>query len=327
MLGGEGAGIVVEVGAEVPASPGRRRHRDAPLRLRPARRHRARSALAVPESWSFEQAASVPVVFATAFYGLCDLAGLKAGERVLIHAGAGGVGIAATRLAHHLGAEVFATASPAKWDVLREAGLAEDHIASSRELEFKDKFLKTTGGEGVDVVLNSLAGEFVEASLELLPRGGRFLEMGKTDIRDPEQVAAEHKGLTYMPFDTVEAGPERTREILAEILALFEEGALAHLPIESRDVREAPAAFRRLREGQNVGKLILTLPRSLDPERTVLITGATGTLGAAHRPPPHRAPRRPPPAAGQPLGPRSPGGSRAASRPPGTGRKGRDRRL
>src|SRR4029077_2655764 len=234
----------------------------------------------IPASWSFEQAAAMPIVFATAYYGLFDLAGLKAGEKVLIHAGAGGVGMAAIQLARHLGAEVFATAGPAKWEVLREAGIEEDHIASSRELEFKDKFLETTDGEGVDVVLNALAGEFVDASLALLPRGGRFLEMGKMDIRDPERVAAEHKGVSYRAFDLVEAGPGRTGEMLAEIAGLFEQGALHHSPITAWDMRKAPQAFRHLREGRNVGKVVLSVPRAIDPERTVLIPGATGGLGA-----------------------------------------------
>ncbi len=234
----------------------------------------------IPASWSFEQAASVPIVFSTALYGLRDLAGLKAGEKVLIHAGAGGVGIAAVQLAHHFGAEVFATASPSKWEVLKEAGLDPDHIASSRDLEFKQKFLDTTGGEGVDVVLNSLAGEFVDASLELLPRGGRFLEMGKTDIRDPERLAGEHEGVTYMPFDTVEAGPGRIGEILDDILALFECGALETPAAEELGPAPGPRSLPSPREGRNVGKVVLTAPRALDPERTILITGATGGLGS-----------------------------------------------
>src|SRR4029077_12694550 len=184
------------------------------------------------------------------------------------------------QIAHHLGAEVFATASPAKWEALREAGLAEDHIASSRDLEFKDKFLEATGGEGVDVVLNALAGEFVDASLALLPRGGRFLEMGKTDIRDPEQIGAEHEAVSYRAFDLVEAGPAHIGEMFAEITELFEQGALRHSPITAWDMRRAPQAFRHLREGKNVGKVVLNVPRAVDPERTTLITGATGGLGA-----------------------------------------------
>ncbi|OEV06458.1 zinc-binding dehydrogenase, partial [Streptomyces oceani] len=145
--------------------------------------------------WSFAQAASVPIVFLTAYYALVDLGGVRAGERVLVHAAAGGVGSAAVQLGRHLGAEVFGTASVGKWDALRAAGLDEEHIASSRDLDFEDAFLGVTGGRGMDVVLDSLAREFVDASLRLLPRGGRFLEMGKTDIREPEKVAVDHEGV------------------------------------------------------------------------------------------------------------------------------------
>ena len=280
-IGGEGAGIVTEIGAEVSdLAVGERVLGLIANSFGPIATTERDFLIPVPASWSFEQAAALPIVFATAFYGLRDLAGLKAGEKVLIHAGAGGVGMAAIGIAKHTGAEVFATASPSKWDVLREAGLDDDHIASSRELEFKEKFLKTTGGEGVDVTLNALAGEFVDASLALMPRGGRFLEMGKTDIRDPEQIAKEHPDLTYIPFDVIEAGPSRSGEILAEVAELIEAGELEHSPIQAFDLRQAPQAFRQLREGRNVGKLVLTVPRAIDPERTVLITGATGGLGA-----------------------------------------------
>ena len=280
-IGSEGAGVVVEVGSEVQdLSPG-----DPVMGLigdsfAPLARVRRDFVAPMPEGWSFEQAAAVPIVFLTARYGLIDLAGLQADEKVLIHAGAGGVGTAAIQLARHIGAEVFATASPAKWGVLREMGIAEDHIASSRDLDFKDKFLKTTQGEGVDVVLNALAGEFVDASLDLLPKGGRFVEMGKTDIRDPEQVAADRPDVTYRAFDMLEAGPERIAQMLTETTALFEQGAFTLPPIATYDMREAPEAFRLLREGGNVGKLVLTAPQPLDPEKTTLITGGTGGLGA-----------------------------------------------
>src|SRR5439155_1740933 len=99
------------------------------------------------------------------------------------------------------GADVYATAHPDKWQTLEELGLDRTHISSSRSLEFKDEFLGSTDARGVDVVLDSLAGEFVDASLDLLPRGGRFIEMGKTDIRDPELVAAKHSGVSYRAFD------------------------------------------------------------------------------------------------------------------------------
>src|ERR1039457_3018256 len=115
-----------------------------------------------------------------------------AGGSVLGHAGAGGVGMAAIQMARHLGAEVFATASPGKWPTLRSLGVAEDHIASSRSAEFEGAFRAVTGGRGMDVVLNSLTGELTDASLRLLADGGQFIEMGKADIRNPQQVAATH---------------------------------------------------------------------------------------------------------------------------------------
>jgi mycoketide-CoA synthase len=280
-IGSEGAGIVTEVGAAVgDLAPGDRvmgliADAFAPLAIA------ERSLLApLPEGWSFEQAAAVPTVFSTAYYGLHDLAGLGAGERVLVHAAAGGVGMAAVQIARHLGAEVFVTASPAKWGALEAMGIARDRIASSRDLDFKEKFLGATGGQGMDVVLNSLAGDFVDASLALLPRGGRFQEMGKTDIREAEALSTEHPGVSYRAFDLAEAGPERLGEILAALLALFESGALGHSPIAAWDMRRAPEAFRHLREGRNVGKVVLEAPRALDPDKTVLITGATGGLGA-----------------------------------------------
>ena len=279
LIGGEGAGVVVEAGSEVDdLSPGDRVLGLIPGAFGPLARVDRDVLVPMPAGWSFEQAAAMPIVFATAYYGLVDLAGLQASERVLIHAGAGGVGMAAIGIAKHLGAEVFATASPSKWEVLREMGIEEERIASSRDLDFREKFLRATEGEGVDVVLNALAGEFVDASLALMPRGGRFLEMGKTDVRDPKEVAEEHAGVAYRAFDLFEAGT-RTGEILADVAALLERGALRHSPTTTWDVREAPRAFRHLREGANVGKVVLEIPRAIDPERTVLITGATGGLG------------------------------------------------
>jgi NADPH:quinone reductase-like Zn-dependent oxidoreductase len=129
-------------------------------------------------------------------------------------------------------------------------------------------------------VLNALAGDFVDASLDLLVRGGRFVEMGKTDVRDPEQVAASHAGTSYLAFDLGEAGPQRLRQAFLEVLSLFERGALGALPVRTWDIRDAPTAFRYLREGHNVGKIVLTIPRAAEPPGTVLITGGTGALGS-----------------------------------------------
>ncbi|MFC4852878.1 type I polyketide synthase [Actinophytocola glycyrrhizae] len=229
--------------------------------------------------WSFAQAASVPTVFLTAYHGLADLAGVQSGQTVLVHAAAGGVGMAAVQIARHLGAEVYATASPAKHGVLRAMGLDDDHIASSRDTDFEFAFRAATDGRGVDVVLNSLTGPFVDASLEVLAAGGRFIEMGKTDIRDADAVAADHPGVTYRAFDLADAGAERIADMLVTITRLIDEGALQVLPVTGWDVRDAATAFRHMATGRHTGKNVLTFPRRLDPGGTVLVTGGTGTLG------------------------------------------------
>ncbi|MFT2020316.1 SDR family NAD(P)-dependent oxidoreductase, partial [Streptomyces sp. 796.1] len=234
----------------------------------------------MPAGWTFAQAATTPVVFLTAYYGLRDLAGLRAGESVLIHAAAGGVGMAATQLAHHWGGTVFATASPAKWEAVRALGVPATHLASSRDLDFARHVDDATGGRGVDVVLNSLTGEFVDASLGLLAPDGRFVEMGKTDLRDPARVAADQPGVRYQAFDLVDAaGPDRIHQLLNELVELFESGALTPLPVRAWDVRQAADALRFVSQARHVGKVALTVPQTPRPDGTVLITGGTGTLG------------------------------------------------
>ncbi|MGV9387455.1 type I polyketide synthase, partial [Nonomuraea sp. NPDC003707] len=199
---------------------------------------------------------------------------------MLIHSGAGGVGMAAIQIARHLGAEVFATASPAKQHVLRALGVPDDHIASSRDLDFADAFATVMGGAGMDVVLNSLAGPFTDASLDLLAEGGRFIEMGKTDRRDPADVAGTHPQVRYRSFDLMDAGHERVGQMLGELLDLFASQELAALPVRCWPVQQARQAFRHMAQARHTGKIILTMPRSLDPDGTVLITGGTGGLGA-----------------------------------------------
>uniref|UniRef100_UPI000A886F06 type I polyketide synthase n=1 Tax=Actinomadura kijaniata TaxID=46161 RepID=UPI000A886F06 len=282
-IGSEAAGVVVETGADVTdLAPG-----DAVMGLfpegavGPVAVADRRALTRVPPGWTFVQAAAAPVAFLTAYYALRDLGGLRAGQRLLVHAATGGVGMAAVQLARHWGAEVYATASTPKWGTLRAMGFDDDHIADSRTLAFEDEFRAATGGEGMDVVLDSLAGEFVDASLRLLPRGGRFLEMGKTDVRDADEVARRHPGVAYRAFETVEAGPDHVGRMLAELDALFAEGALRPLPVTAFDVRHAPQAFRLMSQARHTGKLVLTLPRPLAADGTVLVTGGTGTLGAA----------------------------------------------
>ncbi|KFX05890.1 polyketide synthase [Pectobacterium betavasculorum] len=227
----------------------------------------------LPDDWTFAQAAGIPIAFLTAYYALMQLASLRQGERVLIHAAAGGVGQAAVQLAHHLGAEVFATAHPDKWPVLRQLGIADDHIASSRNLKFTGQFRPLLSDKGIDVVLNSLTGEFIDASMSLMASGGRFVELGKTDIREDFPT-----DLIYHYLDRPDKDPELTAEMITTLLSLMRAGSLAPLPITAFDIREAVSAFRLMQQGRHTGKVVLTFPQQLNPDGTVLITGGTGTL-------------------------------------------------
>ncbi|MFH8607041.1 SDR family NAD(P)-dependent oxidoreductase [Streptomyces sp. NPDC018029] len=280
-LGGEGAGVVTETGPGVThLSVGDRVMGVLHGSFGPTAVADTRMVAPVPQGWDMRQAAAMPVAYLTAWYGLVELAGLKAGERVLIHAATGGVGMAAVQIARHLGAEVFATASAAKHAVLEEMGIDAAHRASSRDLAFEDTFRQATDGRGMDVVLNSLTGEFIDASLRLLGDGGRFLEMGKTDVRTPEEVTAEYPGVTYTVYDLVtDAGPDRIAVMMGELGERFASGALDPLPVRSWPLDKAREAFRFMSQAKHTGKLVLDVPAPLDPDGTVLITGGTGALG------------------------------------------------
>jgi amino acid adenylation domain-containing protein len=279
-LGNEGAGVVVEVADDVRTlRPGDRvMGMFYAIGPRVVRDHRFFGRF--PSTWSFEQAAATPVAFLTAYCSLRTLAGLTAGQRLLVHAATGGVGLAAVQLARYWGAEVFATASPPKWGMLRDLGFDDAHVANSRTCDFASAFLDATAGAGVDVVLNSLAGEFVDAALDLLPRGGQFIELGKTGIRDPQQISDAHPGVRYQPFDLTRVGPDDTQAMLSELASMFDRGVLHPLPTSVHDLRQTPEALKHLSQARHTGKLALTLPRPLDPAGTVLITGGTGVLGA-----------------------------------------------
>jgi polyketide synthase 7 len=289
-LGAEGAGVVVEVGPGVTGvAVG-----DEVMGLLGAVASQAtvdeRLLAPVPPGWPLAEAAGVPVVFLTALYGLSVLAGVRAGDRVLVHAATGGVGMAAVQLARHWGAEVFATASRGKWGILRDMGFDDDHIADSRTIAFEEKFLSVTRGAGVAVVLNSLAGEFTDASLRLLSPGGRFIDMGKTDPRDAGDIAERYRGAQYRAFDLMEVGPERIATMLAEVVGLLREGALKPLPTRAFDVRCAAAAYRFVSQARHIGKVVLTMPSGPGEllsgcgglaGGTVVVTGGTGMAGAA----------------------------------------------
>jgi acyl transferase domain-containing protein/acyl carrier protein len=233
-------------------------------------------------------AVTLPITFLTAVYGLDHLAALRAGERILIHAGAGGVGLAAIQLARRAGAEIFATAgSPRKRDYLRSLGV--DHVLDSRSLAFVDQIHAITGGRGVDVVLNSLAGEFVTRSMSLLGPGGRFIELGKVDILDAAAIPA---GVAYHHFDL---GEECERDgtlwqkMFAELLAAIEAGTLRPLPREVYAIEDARSAFRYMAQGRHIGKLVLTIDGAggqalhgrarIAEDGAYLITGGLGGLG------------------------------------------------
>lgn len=242
----------------------------------------ARQVVRMPKNLSFEEAATIPMTFLTAWYGLHVLGSMKHGEKVLIHSAAGGVGMAAVQLAQLHRAEVYGTASEPKWPALRELGLDDDHIASSRSLEFVDRFSKTAPGKSFDVVLNSLAREFIDASLALLGNGGRFLEMGKIDLREQSWIAKHHPGVTYRVYNLPEAGPDRIYEMLVALADLFAAGKLKPLPRRTFPMNCASDALRFMAQARHVGKVVLVpaQQRSLvQPDGAVLVTGGVGGLG------------------------------------------------
>ncbi len=238
-----------------------------------------------PASLSFAEAATIPTAFLTAYYGLHDLAKMQAGNKVLIHAAAGGVGQAAVQLAQLAGAEIVATASPAKWDFLRSIGIS--HIFNSRTLEFTDEIHKFIP-DGVDVILNSLNGDFIPKNLEILAAQGRFVEIGKVGIWDAEQVQQVRSDVDYLPFDLLEISqqhPALIANLLRQLMLLFQQGKLRPLPYVSFEIQDAIEAFRYMAQAKHIGKVVITLPH-LTPNQPVvrsdscyLITGGTGGLG------------------------------------------------
>lgn len=251
----------------------------------------------VPERVSTEEAATVPAAYLTAWYGLSHLARLRAGERVLIHAATGGVGLAAIHIARARGAEVFATAgTPEKRAHLAEMGL--ERVMDSRSLEFAEQVLAATGGEGVDVVLNSVTGAAQRAGLALLRTGGRFVEIGKRDIYAEHRVslAPFRHNLTFASVDlglVVDQLPALTASMLGEIGRGLIDGSLVPLPLTTYSVDELPEAFRTLGAGKHIGKLVVRIPTEgsrqvpVDPDDVpvvrsggaYVVTGGFGGLG------------------------------------------------
>ena len=283
-LGGECAGVVTAVGAEVSdLAVG-----DAVFGFAPgafATHCMASAALLrrVPAGVDLAAAATMPITFCTALAAF-ELAGLRGGDRTLIHAGAGGVGLAAIQLAQAAGAEVFVTASAGKRDYLRRLGLR--HVFDSRSTSFAADILAATDGQGVEVVLNSLTSEgFIAASLSALASGGRFVEIGKRDIWTPEQMAAARPDVAYHILaidDWIRNEPARVGALLDRLLEALARSAARPLPRRCFDLSEAPAALRLMQRAGHVGKLVLTVdqpqPRG---DGGYLVTGGLGALGVA----------------------------------------------
>ncbi|MCV7380588.1 polyketide synthase [Mycobacterium alsense] len=236
----------------------------------------------IPPRVSAVDAATIPAAALTARLAF-DWARLKPGDRVLIHAASGGVGLAAIQMAQRHGATVFATASTYKRATLRRLGV--EYVYDSRTTDFADQILADTGGSGVDVVLNSLTNEgFVEATVRATAQGGRFAEIAKRDIWTPEQMAAARPDIAYeiVALDTVTfQEPERIRALLAEVSDGLADGEWSPLPAEIYPLTEAKTAFRRMQQARHIGKIVLQMPNPLQPrgDRSYLITGGLGAIG------------------------------------------------
>ncbi|MFG1372207.1 type I polyketide synthase [Xanthobacter oligotrophicus] len=237
-----------------------------------------------PESLSFRDAATLPLAFLTAHYALDRLAGLKRGERVLIHAAAGGVGQAAIQVAQRAGAEIFATSSPAKWGHLHRHGVT--HLFNSRTADFADEIRRRTGGRGVDVVLNSLSGEAIAESFAALADGGRFVEIGKMGIWSAADVAALGRNIAYHPFDLWDIKQDQglIAQMMGEMLARLADGTLVPLRSELFAIADAGAAFQHMARARHMGKIVLWQAAApagdtVRGDATFLVTGGLGALG------------------------------------------------
>mgnify|MGYP001413866637 CR=1 FL=1 len=249
-----------------------------------------------PAGLDMATAASLPVAFLTAIYGLEHLGRIltpgRPPPRVLIHSGTGGVGMAAIQVARRAGAQVFATAgSESRRERLRMLGV--EHVFDSRNVSFRDQVLAATSGEGVDIVLNSLAGPLIPASLDVLAPGGRFLEMGKRDIWSAEAVARVYPHVEYRPFDLgdeMRSDPALAPALFETLSARLAAGELRPLPVQSYSFHQLQEAMRTMMQAGHVGKLVLQRPDGavaappcgpVRGDASYLVTGGHGALGLA----------------------------------------------
>ena len=295
-LGMECAGTVLEVGPDVTAlRPGDRVMALAPAALATNTTTRAAACVTMPASMSFAAAATMPVAFMTVCYALGDLARLAAGETVLVHAAAGGVGLAAVQYAIARGAEVIVTAgSEVKRAFLRMLGVR--HVFDSRSLRFADEVMAATDGRGVDVVLNSLHGEAMRRSMALLAPFGRFIELGKRDFIADTAVGVRplRRNAAYFGVDTdhlARLRPARAAAMLEELASLIEGGALRPLPHRVMGYADVVDAFRVMQSAEHIGKLVLSVERAAprvvpkpvgfvaEPAGTYVVTGGLSGFG------------------------------------------------
>jgi acyl transferase domain-containing protein/acyl carrier protein len=283
LIGGDFSGIVTELGSDVTGLEVGQRVMGFVQGAFASRVNVPAQLLApVPDGLSAVEAASIPAAALTTRLAF-DWAQLRPGDRVLIHAASGGVGLAAIQMAQQCGATVFATASNYKRATLRKMGV--EYVYDSRSTDFADQILKDTGGSGVDVVLNSLTNEgFVASTVRATAQNGRFAEIAKRDIWTPEQMASVRPDIAYeiVALDgTIVADPERIRGLLAEVSDGLASGEWMPLSAEIYPLTEAKTAFRRMQQARHIGKIVLQMPNPLQPrgDRSYLITGGLGAIG------------------------------------------------
>ncbi len=287
--GGECSGRVVRVGDGVTRfRPGDAVITTAPGSFTTHLTEDASRFFAAPASIPLVEAAGLPVVLLTVWYALVTLADLRRGERVLIHAASGGVGTLAVRVAQSLGAEVIATASPAKHGFVHALGVRA--VGNSRNTDFVDVVRQATAGAGVDVVLNCLTGAAIPASLDVLKPNGRFVEIGRRDIWSREEVAARRPDVGYAIVDferEAERDPDKLRSTLETAIAAIDAGGVAGLVTRTVDLARMPETMELMRSARHTGKIVFQVPTdrsarsasTISPDGTYLITGGLGGLG------------------------------------------------
>ena len=286
-IGMECAGKIARVGANVTAlKPGDRVVAFASNCFGSHVTTDASAVATIPDELDLAAAATIPTAFLTAYYAFDYLARLEAGETVLIHGAAGGVGMAAIQIAKLKGAKVIGTAgSVRKRRILEMLGV--DHVLNSRSLEFADEVMKITGGVGVDVVLNSLAGEAITKSLQCLRPFGRFLEIGKRDLYANSQIGLRpfRNNLSYFGIDADTLIVERAdlaRKIFKKVIAHFAAGELRPIPYQEVPVSRAAEAFRAMQQSRHVGKLVVSMRADKQTSLAVVRTDSVVKAGATY---------------------------------------------